>query len=69
MAKEGGGNVVGGNALSVVGDADVGRTAVPDFHGDDGRARVNAVFHQLLDHRRGAFYHLSGCNQLGGMFI
>ena len=69
VTEESGRHIVRGNSLAVVGHADIRGTAVLNLNRNDGRARVYAVFHKLLDHGGRAFYHFPGGNQLGGVFI
>ena len=69
MAQEGGRHVFPGDPRAVVRDADVGDAAVLNLHSDHGGAGVDGVFQQLLDHGGGAFHHLPGGDQLGGMLV
>ena len=64
MAQKRCARVLGGHAAAVVGNADEGHAAVLDFDGDARCARVNGVFHQLLDDGGGAFNHLACGNQV-----
>ena len=67
MAEKGCPGVLGGHAAAVVRDPEKGHAAVPDFHGDFGRARIYRVFQQLLDHGGGALHHLTRGDQVGDM--
>jgi hypothetical protein len=52
--------IVGRDAAAVVGDADQAHAACFQLHVDLRRARVEAVFQQLLEHRRRSFHYLAG---------
>ena len=67
VAEKGRPGVLGGHAAAVVRDPEEGHAAVPNLHGDFGRARVHRVFQKLLDHGRGALHHLAGGDQIGNM--
>ena len=72
MAQEGNARILGAHALAVIGDADIGGTAVADLHGNGTGTCVKGVFHQLLDHRRGSVHHLTRGDQvshMGGQYI
>jgi hypothetical protein len=55
----------GGDAVTVVGDADQGDAAALDLDRDRGRAGVERVLDQFLDGGRGPLDHLAG-GDLGG---
>ena len=65
VVAEGQVQFIGRNAAAVVGNADLGNSAFADGDDDTGRAGVQRVFHQLLDHRCRAFDDLAG-RDLGG---
>ena len=67
VAHEGDARVLGGHAAAVVGHADIGGPAAAQLHGHRVGPGVKGVFHQLLDHRRGAFDHLAGGDHIGHM--
>ena len=72
VAEEGGGQLLRRDAAAVVGDTDEGHAAVLDLHHQGGRARVNGVLHQLLDHAGGPLHHLAGGDQVrhvGGQLL
>ena len=48
-----------GHAAAVIGDTDIGGTTVAQADLDMRGPGVEAVLHQLLDHRGGAFHHLA----------
>ena len=52
--------VVGIHTAAVVRDPHQAATAVDQVDLDPRRLSVEAVFHQLLDHRRGSLHHLTG---------
>ena len=60
VAQEGGGQLVGGDALSVVGDPEKGHAAMGNFHRDGSCACVDGVFHQLLGYGGRAFDYFPG---------
>ena len=69
MALEGQKSVVVGHAAAVVAHFDQRLTAVFKDDVDRGRARVDGVLHQLLDHRGRALDHFAGgdlVDQVGG---
>ena len=59
VAQKGGGHLLLGNTAAVVGDADIGGSAVADLGGDALRPGVDGVLHQLLHHRGGPLHHLA----------
>ena len=62
MALEGEHGIVAAHAVVVVGDADELASACLNFDADAGRARVERVFEQLFDYRRGTVDDLSSRN-------
>ena len=48
------------DAATVIADANHARAAGLDFHGDRSGTRIEAVFHQFLDHRSRPFDHFAG---------
>ncbi len=54
-----------GNAATVVTDADQLGAPLVDIDFDPVCARIQTVFHQLLDHGGGPLHHLSGGNLVG----
>ena len=71
VALKGQAHLLGGNAAAVVGDAQVLDAALAQFHGHVVRARVDAVFHQLLDGGSRTLHHLARGDlpdDLGGQF-
>ena len=52
-------DLVGGDAVPVVGDQDAIDAATLDLDPNVATARVERVFDQLLDHRSGSFDHLA----------
>ena len=72
VAEEGGRQLLRRDAAAVVGDTDEGHAAVLDLHHQGGRARVDGVLHQLLDHAGGPLHHLAGGDQVrhvGGQLL
>ncbi len=59
MARDGERQIFGRNAVPVVGDADQRRTARLDRDVDGGRARVERILDELLDHARRPLDHLA----------
>ena len=68
MAFKGHTNVAGADSASVIRDAQIGNAAVADFHGDACCTCVQAVFHQLLDRRGGAFNDFA-CGNLANQLL
>ena len=52
-------DLLGGNAPAVIRHAQVTYAALAQFHGDAGRARIDAILHQLLNRRSRALHHLA----------
>ena len=67
MAEEGGLRVLPIHTAAVIGDADHGHAAVPDLHGNAGRAGIDGIFHQLLHNGTGTFHDLARGDQIGNM--
>ena len=67
MPHEGNTGVFRCHATTVIRDADVGCTPVPDFAGDVFCPGIKGVFQQLLDDGRRALHYLAGHNQVGHM--
>ena len=67
VTQESGGQLVRRDAAAVVGHAQIGETAVLQLDGDVSRARVNGVFHELLDDARGALDDLAGGDEISDM--
>ena len=64
MTHKGCGDILALNAAAVVLHRNLRNTAAPDLNRNASCTCVYCVFHQFLDHRGGAFYHLAGGNQL-----
>src|SRR5437899_743447 len=60
VAIEGEEGVVPPHAAAVVGDRDARLAAPLELDANGGRAGVESVLDQLLDHRRRALHHLAG---------
>ena len=72
VGGQGQGELGGGNARTVVDDAEEGAAAVFDLDGDVGCAGVEGVFDQLLDDGSGALDDLTGgdaIDQVGGELV
>ena len=67
MAQKCCARILGCHAAAVIQDADEGHAAVLNFYGDACCARVDSVFHQLLDNGSGPLDHLAGGNQIRNM--
>ena len=60
VVEEGEINFRRGDAPSIVGDANLCDSALPNQHSDTGCTGVQGVFDQLLYHRSGPLYNLPG---------
>ena len=69
VADEGCRDILGINAGAVIADLDQLYAAGLDAYGDLRCTGVDGVFQQLLDYRCRALHHLTGGDQLSGMFI
>ena len=67
VAQESGGQLVGRDAAAVVGHTQIGHPAVLQLDGDVPRARVDGVFHELLDDARRALDDLAGGDEICDM--
>ena len=65
MAQKRGAHILGQDALSVIGDPEIGHAAVADLHRDVLRPGVHGVFHQLLGHGAGPLHHLARGDEIG----
>ena len=69
VAQKGRGELSRGDAAAVVRHPDEAHAAPLDLHHHGGAARVDGVFHQLLDHAGRPLHHLASGDQLGDMAV
>ncbi len=67
VALEGQQGVVAQHAAAIVGNADQAAAAGFDFHAHIGRARVERIFEQFLDHRSGPLDNFAGGDLIGDL--
>ena len=67
MAQKCCARILGCHAAAVIQDADEGHAAVLDFYGDARCARVDGVFHQLLDNGSRPLDHFARGDQICDM--
>jgi len=69
MGLKGQGQVLGVHALPIVGDAGELAPALLHGHGDPGRAPVQGILQELLDHTGRALDHLAGGNRVDQVLV
>jgi len=69
MARQGKGQIIRRDPVTVVRNTDQGLAPVGDCHLNPRGPRVQRVFNQFLDRGRGTFDHLTGGNPVDGRLI
>ena len=67
MAQKGGGQLLRRDAAAIIGDTDIGQSAVLHLSNDGASACVDGVFQQFLDNAGGTLHHLAGGNKIRHM--